>query len=258
LVNAPSTSRFKQTFGLRTGRIELRRCNLTTLVRLGDEVLQSMLARWPSRIWKGTSSPRRRLLQPDGENHETCIKRPRRWCSNSATVYLRWRNLSPPLQWSGAPAGTLSFVLLCDDPDAPAGRWHHWAAYDIPPTVTELAVDAAQKRQIEAGGQRFSEGGLWRPVSTSWPWASSLSRPAACSLDGPASGKRPTRPAVTLSERHASTPSRKRSLSVGMRDSPAGCRDQQTKNDGAETKTARISVDGRYNGNPGWSGPYAD
>ncbi|MFQ5958886.1 MAG: YbhB/YbcL family Raf kinase inhibitor-like protein [Alphaproteobacteria bacterium] len=41
-------------------------------------------------------------------------------------------DLSPPLAWSGAPAGTLSFALLCDDPDAPAGTWHHWAAYDIP------------------------------------------------------------------------------------------------------------------------------
>jgi phosphatidylethanolamine-binding protein (PEBP) family uncharacterized protein len=30
-----------------------------------------------------------------------------------------------------APAMTASFVLLCDDPDAPAGTWHHWAVYDI-------------------------------------------------------------------------------------------------------------------------------
>jgi Raf kinase inhibitor-like YbhB/YbcL family protein len=38
---------------------------------------------------------------------------------------------SPSLQWSDAPAGTRSFALLCDDPDAPAGTWHHWAVYDI-------------------------------------------------------------------------------------------------------------------------------
>jgi Raf kinase inhibitor-like YbhB/YbcL family protein len=41
-------------------------------------------------------------------------------------------DISPPLQWSEAPAQTQSFVLLCDDPDAPAGVWRHWAAYDIP------------------------------------------------------------------------------------------------------------------------------
>ncbi len=39
---------------------------------------------------------------------------------------------SPHLTWSEAPAGTQSFVLLCDDPDAPGGTWWHWAAFDIP------------------------------------------------------------------------------------------------------------------------------
>jgi Raf kinase inhibitor-like YbhB/YbcL family protein len=48
-------------------------------------------------------------------------------------------DLSVPLRWSDAPAETRSFVLLCDDPDAPAGVWHHWAVYDIPPDRTELA-----------------------------------------------------------------------------------------------------------------------
>ena len=45
LVNAQSTSRFKQTFGFRTGKIELQRRNLIALVRLRDEVRQAMLAR---------------------------------------------------------------------------------------------------------------------------------------------------------------------------------------------------------------------
>jgi len=34
---------------------------------------------------------------------------------------------------SGAPEGTRSFLLICDDPDAPAETFHHWAAFDIPP-----------------------------------------------------------------------------------------------------------------------------
>ena len=53
-------------------------------------------------------------------------------------------DLSPPLAWSEAPNGTRSFVLLCDDPDAPAGTWHHWAAYDIPAGRAELMEGAAQ------------------------------------------------------------------------------------------------------------------
>ena len=54
-------------------------------------------------------------------------------------------DLSPPLEWSGAPAGTRSFVLLCDDPDAPASTWHHWAAYDIPADQTGLTEGASRE-----------------------------------------------------------------------------------------------------------------
>jgi phosphatidylethanolamine-binding protein (PEBP) family uncharacterized protein len=48
-------------------------------------------------------------------------------------------DLSPPLDWEAAPAAAGSFVLLCDDPDAPAGKWHHWAVYDIHADQTGLA-----------------------------------------------------------------------------------------------------------------------
>lgn len=47
------------------------------------------------------------------------------------------RNDSPPLQWSGAPSGTTSFALICDDPDAPGG-WVHWVLYNLPAATREL------------------------------------------------------------------------------------------------------------------------
>lgn len=54
-------------------------------------------------------------------------------------------NISPPLEWSDPPAGAKSFVLLCDDPDAPGGTFHHWAAYDIAGKQTALPLDAGNQ-----------------------------------------------------------------------------------------------------------------
>ena len=55
---------------------------------------------------------------------------------------------SPPLAWSGAPAGTKSFALVVDDPDAPdpaapKQTWVHWIVFDVPATTTSLAAGAA-------------------------------------------------------------------------------------------------------------------
>ena len=47
-------------------------------------------------------------------------------------------NVSPPLSWSGAPSGTRSFALICDDPDAPGGLWFHWAIHDISAETSNL------------------------------------------------------------------------------------------------------------------------
>jgi len=38
---------------------------------------------------------------------------------------------SPPLAWSGAPSGTVSFALIVDDPDAPRGTWDHWLLWNL-------------------------------------------------------------------------------------------------------------------------------
>ena len=47
-------------------------------------------------------------------------------------------NVSPPLTWSQPPAGTQSFALIADDPDAPAKTWVHWVVYNLPPTLRQL------------------------------------------------------------------------------------------------------------------------
>jgi Raf kinase inhibitor-like YbhB/YbcL family protein len=47
-------------------------------------------------------------------------------------------NLSPPLFWRGRPPEAKSFVLLCDDPDAPGGVFRHWGVYDIPAGASGL------------------------------------------------------------------------------------------------------------------------
>ena len=40
-------------------------------------------------------------------------------------------DISPPLEWSQPPKSTKSFVLIVEDPDAPAGTFHHWGLYNI-------------------------------------------------------------------------------------------------------------------------------
>ena len=57
-------------------------------------------------------------------------------------------DVSPPLQWSGAPAGTRSFVLIIDDPDAPdpaAPRriWVHWVLYNLPASLKGIPQGAS-------------------------------------------------------------------------------------------------------------------
>jgi len=44
------------------------------------------------------------------------------------------KNWSPPLAWSGLPAGTKSVAVVCEDPDAGnPPPFVHWVIYNIPP-----------------------------------------------------------------------------------------------------------------------------
>ena len=65
------------------------------------------------------------------------------------------KDIAPPLAWSGAPAGTRSFALIVDDPDAPDPKapkmtWVHWVLYNIPPSSSGLPR-AATARDLRAG-----------------------------------------------------------------------------------------------------------
>jgi Raf kinase inhibitor-like YbhB/YbcL family protein len=72
-------------------------------------------------------------------------------------------NTSPELTWSGEPAGTQSFVLIMDDPDAPAGTWSHWLLWDIPATVHSLPEDYRASRPAHAGVNDFGKSGYGGP-----------------------------------------------------------------------------------------------
>ena len=62
---------------------------------------------------------------------------------------------SPPLAWSGAPEGTVSFVLIMHDVDVVVGKSTgdnlHWLAFNIPATVTSLPAGVPKQPQLPDG-----------------------------------------------------------------------------------------------------------
>lgn len=74
------------------------------------------------------------------------------------------QNTSPPLAWTGAPAGTQTFALTLIDPDVPWGSFGlpkpgflagdlfvHWVLYDIPGSAASLAEGISPKGKLPAG-----------------------------------------------------------------------------------------------------------
>lgn len=61
------------------------------------------------------------------------------------------KDISPALNWSGAPKGTKSFALSVYDPDAPTGSgFWHWVVFNIPPDVTSLPKGAGDPKSDAA------------------------------------------------------------------------------------------------------------
>ncbi len=67
-------------------------------------------------------------------------------------------DVSPPLAWSDPPAGTKSFAIIIDDPDAPDPRaprtvWVHWVVYDLPASARSLPEAVRSARNLPAGAR---------------------------------------------------------------------------------------------------------
>ena len=82
-------------------------------------------------------------------------------------------DVSPPLAWSGAPAGTKSFALISDDPDAPVGTWVHWVMWNIPAEARALEENVPKKDTLPNGARqgttdfkRIGYGGPCPPSGT--------------------------------------------------------------------------------------------
>lgn len=78
-------------------------------------------------------------------------------CSNGTNA-----NLSPAIQWSGAPDGTQTIALILHDPDVAIGGDDvlHWAIFNIPATATGLPEGVPAKATLDDGsGQLMNIGG---------------------------------------------------------------------------------------------------
>jgi len=80
-------------------------------------------------------------------------------------------NVSPALSWGEPPAGTQSFVLIMDDPDAPGGTWVHWVLFNIPTSTHSLPeafpADATLPDGSMSGKSSFGKTGYGGPCPPS-------------------------------------------------------------------------------------------
>ena len=73
-------------------------------------------------------------------------------------------NISPPVEWSGAPPDTKEFALICHDPDAPLPYgFTHWVVYGIPADVTSIG-EGEGKKVFTEGTTGYGEQGWGGPA----------------------------------------------------------------------------------------------
>ncbi len=76
------------------------------------------------------------------------------------------KDVPPPISWQDFPQEAKSFVLIMDDPDAPAGTFTHWVVYDIPSSVSRLEENFPKVKEhmgIKQGMNDFGRVGYGGP-----------------------------------------------------------------------------------------------
>ena len=71
------------------------------------------------------------------------------------------KEISPPLEISGVPAGAKSLIIILEDPDAPTGTWDHWVVFNIDPKTLVIAEGTTPEGAIfgsNTGGTVAYEG----------------------------------------------------------------------------------------------------
>jgi Raf kinase inhibitor-like YbhB/YbcL family protein len=100
-------------------------------------------------------------------------------------------DISPPLAWENAPAGTKTFALIVDDPDAPSKVWVHWVVWNIPSSSSSLREHIPTQDQLDDGTRQGTDdfgsvgwGGPCPPSGTHRYYFKLYALDAALSLSG--------------------------------------------------------------------------
>jgi Raf kinase inhibitor-like YbhB/YbcL family protein len=67
-------------------------------------------------------------------------------------------NKSPELDWSEPPAGTQSFAIVFNDPDAGSRGFVHWVVYNIPADARSMPANVPAKPEIHDTAVHGSNG----------------------------------------------------------------------------------------------------
>jgi len=126
-----------------------------------------MDARWIGRILRGVRAGERHSASKHGAlfGVPEVIPLKSEWFLNGKEMPLRCagigvgENISPPLSWSGVPAGTVELAIIMEDPDAPLPRpFVHMIAYRISPDRSSLAEGALAHEAMGVAFGRSTAG----------------------------------------------------------------------------------------------------